>query len=118
MLPSLPVNRIAAFQHARQMTDHKQISIKTAQSPPTFGVCASKEMRESVGKSEDLFAEIESDMGIIVRRIGKVPRGLAVAMKQDGRQILWLTGDEFRLLNCKPGSNVTVRQAETNVECP
>jgi len=96
----------------------KQILIRTAKSPQSFGVCASKEMRDSVGKSEDLFAEIESEMGIIVRRIGKVPRGLAQAMKQDKVQILWLTADEFRLLNIEPGCNVTVRQAAANVECP
>lgn len=81
-------------------------------------VCTNKTVRVLIGKADDLVAEIESRMGMIARKVGKVPKALADEMDAKKARVIFLTKDDFKFLNCKPGSKVVVRVASDGVEYP
>lgn len=102
--------------HPEMPRNVKTIKIRALPAPYA---CTNKAVRESIGLTDAMpVAEIESDYGMISRKIGKVPKSLAQSLKAQKAEVIFLKPDDFKLLNTDPGAMVSVRIAESDLEFP
>ena len=113
-----PPEKTTVEEESGQVASGDKSQIAFVMPSPTCA--ASGKGREWMGVEAGGFVEISTESSTIVRKIGKVPKGLVEIAKEIPQfdRVIYLHPRDMQLLHIRPMDKVTVNKSESNIELP